>query len=467
MSPLLNATLAGLLCLAGALAHAQNTAPPSAAPRTPPSTTSNTAIPEPSSTARALFDQAKDGIVQVRVLLRSASEQSTLGSGFLVRDDGAQGAWVVTNYHVVSALALAPQKYRIELRGNDEQVAKARLVALDVVHDLAVLKTEPEAGPMPRRWHVLGLREAPLNQGSPVFALGNPLELGFLISEGLYNGTVESRIHEQMLFSGALNSGMSGGPAIDAAGQVVGVNVATRRDGESLSFLVPLRYLHELLRTAWDSKHQPPAEWRSTIAGQLLQHQRIVTSKLLDQAPDSKRGVRPGAKAQAGFSSQELSGRTVPTLDGSLTRCWANAREGENLRYQSDRLNCNLPSSLFVGDSLYTGSLSLGHTLLRNGNLSRPQFTKLASSGWDAPSEGSGARTRSECLDKYLRLTEHTYRVAVCVRAYRRFDDLYDYSVMATQVDDPAEQLSSRLDLRGFSFENAQRLGQMFLERLR
>ncbi|HET7774653.1 MAG TPA: serine protease, partial [Burkholderiaceae bacterium] len=173
-------------------------------------------LPEPSASARDLFSRTKDRIVQVRVLLASASEQSSLGSGFLVRDDGAQGAWVLTNYHVISALAIHPDKYRIELRGTNERKVRAQLMAVDVIHDLAVLRTDPPpAGAPGVPWNVFALRDTALVQGSKVFAMGNPLELGFVISEGIYNGPVESRIYEQMLFSGSLNSGMSGGPAID------------------------------------------------------------------------------------------------------------------------------------------------------------------------------------------------------------------------------------------------------------
>jgi serine protease Do len=461
LSPFASACLAIGLALSTPAALAQDKPPADTAAEAP--SAAQPSIPEPSSSARALFSRSKDGIVQVRVLLASAGEQSSLGSGFLVRDDGAEGAWVVTNYHVVSALAIDPQKYRIELRGSNQRVARARLVALDVVHDLAVLRTEPEASNTATAWQVLTLREAPLVQGSKVFSLGNPLELGFLISEGIYNGSVESRIYEQMLFSGALNSGMSGGPAIDDNGQVVGVNVATRRDGEQLSFLVPKRYALELLQTAWRDGGAR-TEWRSEIARQLLAHQRFVAGKLLDPSAGAS-----GAGAQAGFSSQVLSGRPVPTLDGNLTKCWASGMDGERLRYQRDRLDCDLQSELFVRGNLHTGSLSIGHTLLRNDRLATPQFIALGAHGnpgWRGVGQGTGELTRAECQDDYVQTASHVYRVAICARAYRKFEGVYDYSVQATQVDDARERLSSHIDLRGFSFDNAQRLGRMFLERL-
>lgn len=415
-------------------------------------------LAEPSASVRDLFFRNKERLLQVRVLLSSANEQSALGSGFLVRDDGDGGAWVVTNYHVVSALAIDPKKYRIELRGTNERSVRAQLIAVDVIHDLAVLRIDPS--PQAAPWKTFALREQPLTHGSKVFSLGNPLELGFLISEGIYNGLVETRIYDQMLFSGAINSGMSGGPAIDAAGQVVGVNVATRRDGQSLSFLVPVRYVRALLQLALTG--QTRTEWRSEIARQLRAHQDFVAAKFLTlaQAGDGVQAQAP----RAGFASQSLAGRKVPTLDGSLTKCWAAATDGEKLRYQRDTLDCTLHADLFVSQHLYTGSLSLQHALLRNEKLATVQFLNLASAGSGTGNGRATAEiTRTECHGDYVQGALHLYRVSVCVRAYRKFDGLYDLTLHAVQMDDARERLSSSLNLRGFSFQNAQRLSAQFL----
>ena len=424
---------------------------------TAPKADSSAMVPEPSASARQLFSRYKDRLVQVRVLLRSANEQSSLGSGFVVRDDGARGAVVLTNYHVISSLAIDPKQYRIELRGTNGRTVKAQVVALDVIHDLAVLRTEAGSDAMP--WSVFALREEPLEQGSRVFSLGNPLELGFLISEGLYNGQVESRIYEEMLFSGALNAGMSGGPAIDAEGRVVGVNVAARRDGEQLSFLVPVRYARELLARA--STAAPPADWRDVIGRQLLAHQDFLTSKLTGSAGSA-------ASASAGLSSQVLSGRTVPTLDATLTKCWAGGRDGERLRFRRDTLSCDLHTSLFVRDNLYTGTVDLKHEVLHKDELSTPQFLALGEEpNYSQFLSGGGKEfTPRECRGDYVRAAARVYRVSICVRGYRKFADLYNYAVEAIQVDDARMRQTSRLTLSGFSFENAQHLARLFLGRL-
>lgn len=410
----------------------------------------------PSPSARELFANTRDAIVQVRVLLSSANEQATLGSGFVARDQGAAGALVVTNFHVIADLAIDPDKYRIELRGTDQRLVTASLVAVDVIHDLAVLRTEPVSGSPPRPWQVLPLNSRPMSQGSPVYALGNPLELGFLISEGLYNGSVEKRLYEQMLFSGALNSGMSGGPSINAAGEVVGVNVATRRDGEQLSFLVPVRYAQALLESAIGTTN--PTDWHPEIGRQLLAHQAYIFSKFQTDQP---------GPSVAGMSTQRLGGRTVPTLDGSLTRCWAQGRTGEKLLYRSDALNCSLNEDVFAGSGVYAGSLRINHRLVQNDQLATPQFIALGAESQIArSSDGSRNRAKGQCHDDYVQGRDHVYRVAVCVRAYRKFSGLFDYTLSAVQVDSNTERLNSSLSMRGLSFDNAQALSRLFLERL-
>ena len=175
------------------------------------------------------------------------------------------------------------------------------------------------------------------------------------------------------------------------------------------------------------------------------------------------------ATAKAGFATQTLAGRSVPTLDGSLTKCWAGGREGERLKYQRDSLNCTLRSELFVRGDLYTGSLAVQHILLRNDKLAAPQFFAIRLPGqmssWFT-NFGNRELTPGECRDDYVSGAVHVYRVAVCLKAYRKFEGLYDFTVSATQVDDARERLNSKLSLNGVSFDNGQRLSRMFLERL-
>ena len=76
-----------------------------------------------------------------------------------------------------------------------------------------------------------------MSQGERIYSLGNPLDIGFAVIEGTYNGLVERSFYPTIFFAGSLNPGVSGGPTLDQQGRVIGINVAARRDGEQVSFL--------------------------------------------------------------------------------------------------------------------------------------------------------------------------------------------------------------------------------------
>lgn len=191
-------------------------APPLAVPpATPPGTTppapgpgeldTNTTLPPPSSAAQQLYSSAQADLLQIRMLLRNGRTQSTVGSGFLVGTSNL----VLTNYHVVSQMALDPAVYIGEFVDTDGKSGPVELLAVDVLHDLAVLRVNRNGSgffPVPDK-------PVKLKQGQDLYSLGNPLDLGFAISEGAYNGVVSRSFYDQLIFSGPINSGMSGGRA--------------------------------------------------------------------------------------------------------------------------------------------------------------------------------------------------------------------------------------------------------------
>ncbi|HEX5343454.1 MAG TPA: serine protease, partial [Duganella sp.] len=72
----------------------------------------------------------------MRSLLKSGRTQSSVGSGFLIGTSNL----VLTNYHVVSQFALDPDTYVGEWVDTGGQRGNVELLAVDVLHDLAVLR---------------------------------------------------------------------------------------------------------------------------------------------------------------------------------------------------------------------------------------------------------------------------------------------------------------------------------------
>jgi len=250
----LGALMLWLACaVAGGVASAQSLPQPATAQSIG---SPSSASAELSATAERIYASTRPSLLQVRTLVEAAGRQSSVGSGFLVSADGL----AITNYHVVSQYALEPKTYRLEFARPDGTHGALSLLAIDIADDLAVVRLEGADLPHMDFDPVAVAGELP--RGERIYAMGNPLDLGFTIVEGTYNGLVERSYNERVQFTGAINPGMSGGPAVTDSGKVVGINVAKRLDGELVSFLVPGNKAVALLELAQECAIDPSANAR-------------------------------------------------------------------------------------------------------------------------------------------------------------------------------------------------------------
>ena len=169
------------------------------------------ALAQETDDANRLFDAHQEAIYQVRIIEKSSGNKAALGSSFQISADGL----LVSNYHVVADAVRKPEGYLIEYLASDGSRGNLRLLAVDVLHDLALLQHERRDAP----W--LSLRNNRIPKGTRIFSLGNPHDLGMTVVEGTYNGLVDHSLYEHVLISGSLNPGMSGGPSLDREGRVL------------------------------------------------------------------------------------------------------------------------------------------------------------------------------------------------------------------------------------------------------
>jgi S1-C subfamily serine protease len=463
--------IALLLCFAGAAAAApvaqksagagaggrQAPQPPLVIPRaTPPATTppspgpgetdETTTLPTPSTAAQDLYSAARSDLLQIRMLLKNGRSQSTVGSGFLV----GTGNLVLTNYHVVSQMALDPDVYIGEYVDTDGRTGPVELMAVDVLHDLAVVRVNRTGtGFFQMPEHPLPLR---LTQGQNLYSLGNPLDLGFAISEGAYNGVITRSFYNQLMFTGPINSGMSGGPSVTASGRVAGVNVSKRRDGESVSFLVPVQYAQELLRKV-AAQPRPPKNFNPLIAQQLLAHQREMIDRLLAEP----------------LSIKTMGPYQVPVRESQQLRCWGRSNFRLEAEYTGDSVSCAMEAAIYVSDTQQTGHVSMSHSYLRSSSLHPLPFAALASAQFRVDRIGASRDTRltrPACTEMFVHTATLPLRAVSCVRAYRKFAGLYNFTLLTASTDDRQASLQSRLDLAGVSYENGMRATRAFLTAL-
>ena len=88
-----------------------------------------------------VFRRYADRVIKIHVVEISSAAKAELGSGFFVTPDGL----VVTNYHVVSKIVHEPDRYRAEWIDGGSAPHRLRILAVDVVNDLAVLRSDQPA----------------------------------------------------------------------------------------------------------------------------------------------------------------------------------------------------------------------------------------------------------------------------------------------------------------------------------
>jgi len=177
---------------------------------------------------------------RTRELEQKGTERREIGggSGFLVSEDGM----ILTNKHVVLR-----DDVEYTVFTNDGESYSAEVLARDPIQDLAVIKIE---GPSPFPFVKLGSSEK-LQIGQSVITIGNALgEFRNTVSVGVVSGLgrtitasdgqgfVET-IEDVIQTDAAINRGNSGGPLLNLAGEVVGVNTATVLDAQNIGFAIP------------------------------------------------------------------------------------------------------------------------------------------------------------------------------------------------------------------------------------
>ena len=192
-----------------------------------------------SYTVKEIVDKCNPSVVQV-VLSNDQKEELGIGSGFIIGPE-----MVATCYHVVAGGASAHVK-----TAEDITYPVAGVVVADKEHDIAVLKVK-RLDDLP----ALPLGDArKVTTGEPVVALGSPLGLGGSVTEGVVSKVREfEKFGDVIQVSCAVSPGNSGGPLLNAQGEVIGIVSFSLEAGQNLNFGIVINTLQELLKN-------PPAE---------------------------------------------------------------------------------------------------------------------------------------------------------------------------------------------------------------
>jgi len=285
-----------------------------------PSTTDGELLDGYSQTIAAVVRRVAPSVVNIRV--RSGVRGPGGGSGFILSRDG----FILTNHHVVQGAR------EIEVTLHDARVYPAQLVGTDPETDLAVIRVDaPEI-------HQVRLADsAQIRVGQIAVAVGSPYGFQQTVTAGIVSALGRSmrsesgRLMDEIIQTdAALNPGNSGGPLLNSAGEVIGVNTAVILPAQGICFAIASNTAK--LVAGWLIKDGRIRRSSIGVAGQNVPlHPRVVRfHKLETNTGVLVMEVEPGSPAGlAGLRPNDtivgFQGRPIPSIDALHKRLVASA----------------------------------------------------------------------------------------------------------------------------------------------
>ena len=182
-----------------------------------------------------------------------STDSAAAGTGIIVTSDG----YVLTNKHVINGA------HKVTVILDDGTTYEdVEVVATDPLNDIAFLKIKDVSDLTPAK---LGDSKT-INVGQQVIAIGNALgEYQNTVTAGIISGTGRSvtasdgtgynteTLSDMIQTDAAINSGNSGGPLVNAAGEVIGINTATSTSAENMGFAIPVSSIKGMLKQLTES----------------------------------------------------------------------------------------------------------------------------------------------------------------------------------------------------------------------
>ena len=219
-----------------------------------------------------IADQSKPAIVGIFVR-HSDRKLNRWGSGFFFREDG----YILTNDHIVHG----GQRFDVKLL--DGSIVEAKLVGMDIITDIAVLKVDGD-----KEYPVLTLADSnAVRVGQFAIAIGNPFQLDYTVTTGIVSGKSRNVLggmaiirYQNFIQTDAwINTGSSGGPLLNIYGEVIGINALIRKVEDTPG---PVRA---------GAGFAIPSNLANTIGDQLIANGKIIRGYLGISMREVQRGI--------------------------------------------------------------------------------------------------------------------------------------------------------------------------------
>ena len=329
----------------------------------------------------AIFKHAAPGVVQVTAtqVVSSSSvdpffgfafpaqqKSRALGSGFVIDKAGH----IVTNYHVVE------HARSVDVSFSNNESMKAKVVGTDPSTDVAVLQVDAHSRALTPL--ALGNSDA-VRVGDSVVAIGNPFGYDRTVTTGIVSAlqrVIQApnsySIDHVIQTDAALNKGNSGGPLLDARGNVIGVNsqIAAGDSGSSgnvgIGFAVPINTVKtvaaQIIKTGHAEHPYLGISVQAVTANaaklfHLPATHGLLVARVQPGSGAAKAGLRAGSgNATLAGESYPLGGDLITKVDSTplysldqLRDAIANKQPGDEVRLETYR-----------GDQLRTVTVKLG-----------------------------------------------------------------------------------------------------------
>jgi S1-C subfamily serine protease len=264
------------------------------------------------------------------------------GSGFIINGDGR----ILTNSHVVA------NEHQLEVTLSDQTKYKATLLSRDESNDLALLQIIPRKK-LP--WLRLGDSDG-LQVGQKVLAIGNPFGLDGTLTTGVVSalnrpirGENDQRLEGLIQTDAAINMGNSGGPLLDSAGDVIGINTAIlgpNGGNIGIGFAMPINRAKLMLDDLQAGRKRPrlgvsvvPVAGDYADALNLPSQGGLLITDVDSGSAADRAGLRGGRRmVQIGNAQLSVGGDLIMAIDGqpvtrddAISRALARKHAGDSL----------------------------------------------------------------------------------------------------------------------------------------
>lgn len=398
------------------------------------------------SLTETLYERMRPAVVEIKTYNSAHQGLTSVASGFVVQ----RNDWIATNYHAIHRVVFSATGYSLQVVTQDSVLTDVEVLAVDVVNDLALLKLKQAvSASLPR------LRETLPAKGETGYSMGKPGNYLQSIVGGTFNGLIDDDSAPQIVFSGPINAGMSGGPVLDNQGRVVGVNVATSTRHQLVGLAVPAEALGQLIRKSIGQTPPGADELRLEVARQIKGFGQQLVARLELPAENLRR----------------LGPFTVRGDMSSRRPCRTKVKENTGPRYRLVEQRCEASDGLYVRDKQTAGEISSGtfwfhsKTLGSQGmsRLVERQLSQLRNTQDDDLPTGNW-----QCTVQRLR-GPHDLPIELhaCRRPFSKLPGLFDFRFRYTPLISGPDALVVAIGLTGFDNDSARNVLYKSIERLR